>query len=389
MTRRGTAQEGRRRLTIGRRPHTVNLVRYRLAGALVGLVVTVAAVPLYASGGAGELYSKLWSGTFGSVAGWESVLIAATPLILAALAASVPYRIGLWNIGGDGQMFVGAWVASAIAFALPNLTQIALIPAMLIGSVVGGMAWIAVPALARAFLGVNEIITTLMLNFVALYWLTYWAAGPWAQQNSVGGVQSKLLPDQAVLAPVSLGPVSIHWGFLLAVAVGVLVAVALRLSRFGFELPILGAGERAGAYAGVPTRRRIVQVLLIGGAMGGLAGAVEMTGTVHQYAASISDNTGYAGIVVAILAAGSELGVIVIGILFAAISVGGAVLTTNNVSPGVATGLFGAVLLFAAIGDSVARFKVSVVTRERRAAPGAPLDGPLPAPADPIGAPHA
>jgi simple sugar transport system permease protein len=369
-----------RRVKIERRPHTVSLVRYRLGGALIGLLVAVAAVPLYASGSAGELYGKLWDGTFGSVLGWESVLIAATPLILAALAASLPYRIGLWNIGVDGQMYMGAWAAAAIAFSLPEMTQIALIPAMLIGSVVGGAVWIVIPALARAMLGVNEIVTTLMLNFVAVYWVTYWASGPWAQQNSVGGVQSKLLPPPAELVRVNLGPVSIHWGFVVAVVVGVVLAVVLRFSRLGFELPILGASERAGAYAGIATRRRIVQMLLLGGALGGLAGVVEMMGTVHQYSAAISDNTGYAGVVVAILAAGSELAVLGIGVLFAAISVGGSVLTTNNVSPGVATGLFGVVLLFAAIGDSVARFRISLPVRERRAAPGSPLEGPLAAP---------
>jgi simple sugar transport system permease protein len=374
-----------RRLAIERRTHTVNLLWFRLGGALAGLVLAVAAVPLYASGDPGELYSKLWTGTFGSALGWESVLIAATPLILVALAASIPYRIGLWNVGGDGQMYMGAWVASAIAFSLPNLTQVALIPAMLIGAVVGGMVWMAIPALARAWLGVNEIITTLMANFIALYWLTYWASGPWAQQNAVGGVQSKILPAPAELARVTVGQVSFHWGFLIAVVAAVGLAAALRFSRLGFEMPVLGAGERAGRYAGIPTRRRIAQVLLLGGAMGGLAGAVEMLGTVHQYSAAISDNTGYSGIVVAILAAGSEIGVLAIGLVFAAISVGGAVLTTNNVSPGVATGLFGAVLLFAAIGDSLARFRIAVVTRERAAAPGSPLDGPLPESTDAVG----
>ena len=378
-----------RRVAIERRPHTVNLLWFRVGGALIGLVLAMAAVPLYASGDAGELYSKLWAGTFGSALGWESVLVASSPLVLTGLAASLPYRIGLWNVGGDGQMYMGAWVASAIAFSLPHLTQVALIPAMLIGSVVGGMAWMVVPALARAWLGVNEIVTTLMANFIALYWLTYWASGPWAQKNSVGGVQSQFLPPQAALARVSLGPVSFHWGFLLAIAVAVAVALVLRFTRVGFELPILGAGERAGTYAGIPTRRRIAQVLLVGGALGGLAGAVEMAGTVHQYSAAISDNTGYSGIVVAILAAGSALGVLVIGVVFAAISVGGAVLTTNNVSPGVATGLFGAVLLFAAVGDSLARFRTSLVRRERRAPAGSPLDGPLPPAAEPIGAPRA
>jgi simple sugar transport system permease protein len=260
---------------------------------------------------------------------------------------------------------------------------------MLIGSAVGGMVWMLLPALARAFLGVNEIVTTLMLNFVALYWLTYWASGPWAQENAVGGVQSQMLPLQAELVPVSLGPLQVQWGFLLAVVVGVIAAIWLRISRFGFEMPVLGASRRAGDYAGISTRKRMVQILLLGGAMAGLAGAVELMGTVHQFSSAISDNTGYSGIAVAIVAAGSELGVVAIAILFAGISVGGVVLTTNNVSPGVATGLFGAILLFAAIGDSVARYRISLVSRQRPAPPGSPLDAPLPSSSTSVGAPPA
>jgi simple sugar transport system permease protein len=378
----------RGRLRVERRPHVAGLVWFRVGGALFGLALALVALPLYASGSSGALYSALWSGTFGSALGWGDVLMAAAPLILTGLACSLPYRIGLWNVGADGQLYVGAWVASAIAFSLPHLSPFALIPAMLVGAVIGGMAWILVPALARALLGVNEIVTTLMLNFVALYWLTYWASGPWAEQSSVGGVQSRLLPGQAELANIGLGPVTVHWGILLAVGIGLLAAVVLRVTRFGFELPILGASERAGVYAGIATRRRMVQVLLLGGAMAGLAGVVEMTGTVHQYSSALSDNTGYSGIVVAIVAAGSELGVIAIAILFAAISVGGVVLSTNDVASGVGTGLFGAILLFAAIGDSLARYRITRVARPRATAgPAAP--DPALSTAGPIGAPPA
>jgi simple sugar transport system permease protein len=369
----------RRRLRVERRPHVRGLVWFRVGGALLGLAAALVALPLYASGSSGELYSALWRGTFGSALGWSDVLMSAAPLILTGLACSLPYRIGLWNVGADGQMYVGAWVASAIAFSVPGLSAVALIPAMLVGAVIGGMAWILLPALARALLGVNEIVTTLMLNFVALYWLTYWASGPWAEKSSVGGVQSRLLPGQAELANISIGPVSVHWGFLLAVAVALIVALVLRVTRFGFELPILGASERAGAYAGIATRRRMIQVFLLGGAMAGLAGVVEMMGTVHQYSSAVSDNTGYSGIVVAIVAAGSALGVLAIAILFAAISVGGVVLSTNDVASGVGTGLFGAILLFAAIGDSLARFRVSIAARPRETA-APPVSTPIGAP---------
>jgi ABC-type uncharacterized transport system permease subunit len=360
------------RLKIEPRAHVGSVIWFRIAGALIGLVLALVALPLYAAGDSGELYSRLWDGTFGTAQGWSAVLISATPLILAGLAAALPYRIGLWNVGADGQMYAGAWVAAALAFSLPDLSAVALVPLMLAGSVLGGMAWMVVPAFARAHLGVNEIVTTLMLNFVGVYWLTYWASGPWAQESAVGGVQSKILPPSAALAPLDLGGVTVHWGFMIAVVLAVLAALVLRVTRFGFELPVLRAGERTGAYAGVPTRRRIVQMLLVGGVMAGLAGAVEMMGAVHQYSPALSDNTGYSGIVVAIVAAGSALGVLAMGVMFAGVSVGGVVLSANDVAPGVSTGLFGAILLFAAIGDTAARYRVTAVGRAPHRAPPDP-----------------
>jgi general nucleoside transport system permease protein len=370
---RGGRLLGGRRVRFERRPYTSRLMSYRLAGALVGLLVTLAAGPLYTQRSGGSFYSELWTGTFGSVYGIETVLIIATPLILTGLAAAIPYRMGLWNIGGDGQMYMGAWVAGAIAFHWPHASGRLLIPAMIVGAAIGGGLWILLPALARAYLGVNEIITTLMLNFVGLSWLTYWSAGPWIQPNLAGGVLSKFIPNQSELVPVSIGPISIQWGFLIAVALGVAVWLALRYTRIAYELSIMRAGERTGQYAGIATRRRMVQVLLVGGAMGGLAGAIEMMGNVHQYTPALSNNTGYSGVAVAILAAGSELGVLVIGILFAGVIVGSGVLMTVNVSSGAATQLFGVVLLCAAIGDSLARFRVSLEAPH-------PHDVPTPAP---------
>jgi simple sugar transport system permease protein len=316
--------------------------------------------------GAG-LYSKLWTGTLGSVYGLEAICVLAAPLILAGLAASIPYRMGLWNIGGDGQMYVGAWVATAIAFSLPHLSGVLLIPTMLVGAALGGALWILLPALARALIGVNEIITTLMLNFVGLYWLTYWAAGPWAEKDVVAGVLSRPIPTQSELAHVSLGPVMVHWGFLLAIGVGIVMAVALRTTRLGYELPILGASQRTSVYAGIPARRRMIEVLLIGGVMAGLGGAVELMGNIHQYTSAVSDNTGYSGIAVAILAAGSELGVIIVGLMFATVLAGGTVLTSSSVSAGIAVGIFGLVLLCSAIGDTLAQYRIALSPRDAAA----------------------
>jgi general nucleoside transport system permease protein len=366
-------------LRVEPRPHVLHVAWYRLGGACLGLVMTLLVASLYQSS-PGAFYSTLWSGTFGSVYGVQNVLSIAAPLILTGLAASIPYRIGLWNIGGDGQMYMGAWVAALIAFTWPHGGGFVLIPIMLVGAAIGGAAWMLLPALARALLGVNEIITTLMLNFVGLAWLTYWASGPWVQPNIAGGVLSKFIPTQSQLSPVQFGSVTVQWGFLLAVGVGVFAWVGLRYTRIAYELSILRASERSGLFAGIPARRRMIEVLLLGGALAGVAGAVEMMGSVYQYSPALSNNTGYFGVAVAILAAGSELAVILMGITFAGIIVASGVLTTLDVSAGASFFLFGLVLLFAAVGDSVARFRITTdrrhVVPNELATPVAAVAGP-------------
>jgi general nucleoside transport system permease protein len=218
-----------------------------------------------------------------------------------------------------------------------------------------------------------------MLNFVALAWLTYWAAGPWVEPYLAGGVLSKFIPTQTELSQVNVAGIATEWGLFLAIGLGVLAWLALRYTTTAYELAILRDGDRVGVFAGIATRKRIAQTLILGGALGGLAGAVQMMGNVYQYTPALSDNTGYFGVAIAILAAGSELGVIAIAFLFAGVIVGSGVLSTLSVSSGASTLLFGVVLLFAAVGDSFARFRVvrepDLGDRRLGAAAGQIVDG--------------
>src|SRR5262249_32146790 len=147
---------------------------YRVAAVLVGIAVALLAGPALAHGSASSFYSQVWSATFGSTSGLSALLLVAAPLLLTSLGAAVPYRLKLWNIGGDGQMYIGAFAAGLVVFSLSShLPGSLVIVCALLASLVGGLLWIAIPAIARALIGVNEILTTLMMNFVGLYWLTY------------------------------------------------------------------------------------------------------------------------------------------------------------------------------------------------------------------------
>jgi ABC-type uncharacterized transport system permease subunit len=353
---------------------------YRVGAIVAGIAAALILGPLVTGVAAGTFYDAVWTSTYGSGFGFSNVLVLATPLLFTALAACIPYQLRLWNIGADGQMYLGAWAAAGLAFSVfGDWSGPALIAVMLVGAALGGAVWILIPAIARAYLGINEIITTLMLNFAGFYWLLYWATGPWKNTQSAGGVQSTFLPDKTNLPTYIWGVITIPSGFIAGAVVGALLWAYLRYSRLGYELDTARESEGAAAYAGIPVARRVLAVMLVGGALGGLAGAVEMMGNTYQYSPAISAQTGYIGIVVAILAAGSALGAVPIAVLFASIIAGGNALSTAGVESTLVIAVMGLMLLVAAVGDGAARWRL--VRRQATPPPGEPAE-------DPVGRPH-
>ncbi len=333
--------------------------RYRVAAVVVALGIAAIYISIVVPSDK-DPFGAIWEGTFGTAIGLSTVLTVAAPLLFTGLAVAVPYRMGLWNIGGEGQLFIGAWAAAAVAFGFPHLSGLLLIPLMLIAAAIGGALWILVPALARAYLGVNEIITTLMLNFVGIFWMTYWVTGPWAETGSAGGIHSRSIPEQSFLAPVMVGSVEVPLGLLLGVACALVLWFLLRGTVLGYEVKVLGGNLRAGRYAGMPSARRLIMVMLIGGAMGGLAGAVAMVGDIHRYTDSLSAQAGYSGIVVAVLAAGFELAIPLMAVLFAALTASGSTIQILGESSDTTVALMGLILLLAAMGDGLARYRISL-----------------------------
>ncbi|MEA2330963.1 MAG: ral nucleoside transport system permease protein [Thermoleophilaceae bacterium] len=345
------------RVRVERRARTGPVGLYRAYGIAVGAGVALLLLPLITSTAFSTVWSSLWSGLSSSF-GIQSVIIAAVPLVIGGLAVAVPYRLGLWNVGVDGQMLLGAWLAAAIAFSLPDMNNVLLIPLMIVGSLIGGAIWILGPALARAYLGVSEIITTFLLNFAAGAWLVYWATGPWKAEASVGGTVSRDLPEQANLGAILFGDVVLHGGIWIALVAPFVVWAGFRFLRAGFEAELVGRNERASAYAGISVKRRLVGAMLVGGALGGLAGAVEMLGDTGVYTNGITDNTGFAALVVAVLAGGRELAVIALAQLYAVLQVGGDELALQGVSNDIVLMVVGFTLLTGALGDAAARFRL-------------------------------
>ena len=346
--------------------------RYRVGAVAVGVVVAVLIELALSGESAQAFFESLWRATLGTPVGFTTFAVLATPLIFTALAAAIPLRLGLWNIGGDGQLFLGAWGAFAVGQLFPHLATVPLVALMLVAAILCGAIWSGIAALALVRVGVNEIITTLILNFIAGYWVLYWAGHPWAEGQSVGGVQSKLVPEQAWIGAVRVNGVAVPIGFIVAILLAVAVWLWLRRSRFGFQMSIVGSSRRAATYAGMHPGRVMAASMLAGGAVAGMAGAIVMLGDVHRYGQSLSNESGYTGVVIAVLAGASALASIPLALLFATIAIGNNLLAIFGVSSYVQFALYGLILIVAAFGQGLSRLRLVRVRRPAAAAPPPP-----------------
>lgn len=296
--------------------------------------------------------------TFGNVLGIQEIVVLTTPFLLTALAVLVPLRLGLWNVGGEGQFFLGAWAAAGLAFMWPHAPGWFLIPGMIVAGAAGGAAWIVVPTLAKVYLNVNEIITTLLLNLTATLWVAYWITGSWRDPTSQGGsTQSRFLPGQShlPLIPVAGG---LDSGLLVALVILAAVGLYLRYSMFGYHTMIVGGSRPAARFAGVSVRRITLVAMISAGALAGIAGVLQMSGNTYQLTPGLSNNTGYLGIAVAVLAGNSVLGVVVMSVLLAIIMNIGQTVQIYGVSSEDVFVLIGLLLLLSAISEVLSHYRL-------------------------------
>ncbi|RST86761.1 ABC transporter permease [Aquibium carbonis] len=290
--------------------------------------------------------------TFGSSYGLEDVGLLVIPLIFTGLAVAVGQKIGAQNIGAEGQFYAGAFAATGVALFVPGPMAV-ILPLMFVAGAIGGAIWILIPTLARAYADVNELITTLLLNFVATL-LVYWVAtGPWLDPSGRALATTARLPHEV---PEFWGIV--HWGLPVAVVVVLLVGALFAFTRWGYEVRIAGSNPQAARYAGMPFRRHLIMVMLLSGAIAGLAGMFEVAGTVHRLQGGISNNFGYLGIMVAVLARASPIGVLPAAALMAIILNSGIVLQTQGITVSTVLAITGLILFYTAIGDELARYRI-------------------------------
>ncbi|HKG55550.1 MAG TPA: ABC transporter permease [Anaerolineales bacterium] len=338
-------------------PAAVSVGAIILALILGGIVIVIAGGNPWAS------YVHIARASFGDIGVLSDTIVKATPILLTALACSIAFRMKLWNIGAEGQFIMGAWGASAIALVPilpPETSRWLFIPVMALAGMAAGAVWGFIPGYLKAKFNVNEIISTLMLNYVAISWVNFWVFAVWTEggfQMTTKFPETAWLPrltDYGKVVPLFRG-LTTHGGLVL----GILAAIALWFivyrSRWGYEIRLIGDNARAAQYAGISIMRNIVYVMMLSGALAGLGGMSEVAGVVHRLQTSpIAAGYGFTGIIVAWLAKLNPIVIILVSVLFGAL-----ILAGREIQPsGVPKMIQGIILVCLIASDFLLRYRV-------------------------------
>jgi simple sugar transport system permease protein len=294
-------------------------------GAVAFTLVVSALLVLWAGAPVLRTYGLLFQGGFGSVFALSETLTRATPLVLTGLAATVAFKARLFNIGAEGQLYAGAIAAVAVGGLHGgsgfDATAWLLFPLMLAAAALAGALLLLGPALLKLRLGVDEVVTTLLLNFIVLLGVGALLDGPMKDPTALGWPQSVALQGDLELGKL-IAQTRVHTGLVWAIGPAALLWALMKYTVLGFDIRALGANARAAAFAGVPVTRTMVAVALLSGALAGLAGAIQVAGRTGYVTLDMSPGYGYGGIVIAMLAGLHPLGVLAAGVFVAGVQVG-------------------------------------------------------------------
>ena len=293
--------------------------------ALVGALACGAIFIIMAKADPIKAYEVMLSGPFSSKFGITETLVRSTPLLLVGLGIIISFRSGILNIGGEGQLLMGAVASAVVALTFPALPAVILLPLVLLAAAAAGGLWGGIAGWLKARLAVNEILSTVMLNQIAaqLYLLIIrrWYMDPQELGYGTGVPQTALLPASIWLERLIAGT-RLHTGFILAVVLAVLIYFLLWRTTYGFRLRAVGEGPDAARYVGIGVKKYLVLAMTLAGAFAGLAGAVEVLGVHHRALEDISAGYGFSGIVAALFGRLHPLGAIPASILFGALILG-------------------------------------------------------------------
>ena len=359
-----TAENKKPRIKVEKREHASPIAQI---GALVGAValsIIVTGLLIYIGGAdikAG--FIALFEGAFGSRQAIIESLVKATPLILTGLATVVAFRARIWNIGQEGQLYVGAITAYWAYLQFNSLPPIILLPLIILFALIGGALCGLIPAVIKAKFGVDEIIITIMLNYIVIYFLSWLLSGPWKDPNHYYQQTPSIL--EGAQFPILLAHSRLHLGFILAIVAAILIYLLLSKTPLGYEINALGLNPTAARFQGINVVKTMIIVMLISGALSGLAGTGELFGVIYRLKSTISLGYGYAGIIIAMLAGLNPLAVVPVAILFGGLINGSYYLqTTTNVPASIVYVIQAIVLLFFLGARAISLYKIRFIKND-------------------------
>lgn len=341
-------------------PFVVSLAAVVVALFFGGILIT------FAGGDPFRSYAHIAKASFGNSGVLSDTLVKATPILMTSLACSIAFRMKLWNIGAEGQFIMGAFGASAVVLAPllpPETSPWIFIPVMAVAGMLMGALWGFIPGYLKAKFNVNEIISTLMLNYISIAWVNYWIFGVWSEggfQMSPKFPPGAWLPrllDYADQFPFLRG-LTTHAGLLIGIIAAVILWLLVYRSRWGYEIRLIGDNPNAARYAGINISRNTILVMMLSGALAGLGGMSEITGVVHRLQTSpIAAGYGFTGIIVAWLSKLNPGVIIVVSVLFGALLLAG-----REIQPsGVPKMIQGIILVCLIASDFLLRYRVRII----------------------------
>jgi general nucleoside transport system permease protein len=305
-----------------------------------------------------SVFGLMAKGAAGSQFALLETLTRATPLIFTGLAAAVAFRAKLWNIGGEAQLYAGAVMTAVLGTGALKLPAPLLVPILMIAAVLAGAFMLSVPAFLKTRFGVDEVVTTLLINFIMILFVSMLLEGVLKDPSGLGWPQSKKVIAEGVLPKLIAGK-RLHFGFVIALVAALAVWILDRKSALGFEMRAVGFNARAARFAGIPVNRVLAKTALLSGGLAGLGGFSEVAGLKGNLTLDLSPGFGYTGIVVAMLAMLHPLGVVAAAIFVAAVFVGADAMSRSAGVPSyIAQVMVAAALLCMVTAMMLTRFRI-------------------------------
>ncbi|HLN75574.1 MAG TPA: ABC transporter permease [Nocardioidaceae bacterium] len=340
---------------------------------VVAVLVTVAlsAIPIRLAGAnPPAAFERYLVTPLSSTLGIYEVMLTATPLLFTGIAVAIAFRAGYWNIGAEGQFLIGAVATTALALNFPGLPAVVALPLGFVAGALGGLAWAWLPAWLKRRGEIDEVVTTLLLNPVALLVVQGLLNGPW--RNSQTGFTDSDRFGSGYDLPSLVPGTRVHWGFGVAMVVIAITWFVFGKTAVGMQVRAAGQAPEAARFSGIPVDRLRFRSALVSGAIAGLGGASQVMGVQHQLTQGISNNYGYTGVIVATLGGLTALGVVLVAVLLADIAVGAENVSLVLQVPTQLGAIFGALLLLTVLSAmSLRQYRISWSGRRRRRTPAA------------------